>query len=82
MDTVIIHGPAACGKTRNSKHLQSKFGCSGIIDGLGDDPALTITPGHLHLTNLPESMLDDLVRRAGWRISHLKVLSFSQAMKD
>jgi len=31
--TVIVYGPAACGKTTNAKKLANKYGCRNILDG-------------------------------------------------
>jgi len=47
-NTVIIFGPAGCGKTRNAKALQRFYGCNAIVDEWEDgDP---VSPGALHLT--------------------------------
>ncbi|HOT98594.1 MAG TPA: hypothetical protein PKZ83_15805 [bacterium] len=31
-DTVIIHGPQACGKTRNVQKLAEKYQCETVVD--------------------------------------------------
>jgi MoxR-like ATPase len=31
-NTVVIHGPQGCGKTRNAQALAAHFGCSRIVD--------------------------------------------------
>ena len=31
-NTVLIHGPQGCGKTRNAQALAAHFGCSRIVD--------------------------------------------------
>ena len=33
MPAVIVHGPAACGKTLNAKELAKAYGKSKIVDG-------------------------------------------------
>lgn len=30
---IVIHGPPACGKTRNKEALRRHFGCRRIVDG-------------------------------------------------
>lgn len=52
MRTVIVTGPAGCGKTRARQSLAASFGCRTIIDDW--DPHLhELTTGALHLTNAP-----------------------------
>ena len=31
-NTVLIHGPQGCGKTRNAQALAEHFGCSKVVD--------------------------------------------------
>ena len=38
MDTIVIHGPRACGKTRHKLALAAKYGVAE--DRIIDDPAL------------------------------------------
>lgn len=33
MKHVLIHGPMACGKTRNKQKLAKAFGCQNVVDG-------------------------------------------------
>jgi len=38
-NTVLIHGPQGCGKTRNAQALAEHFGCSKVVDDWnGRDP--------------------------------------------
>lgn len=46
--TVIVHGPKACGKTRNAEMLARKYGCHSIVDDWLNGHR--IVPGALHLT--------------------------------
>lgn len=49
MTTVIVYGPQACGKTRNSEALKRHFGCDRIVDDWNGRDALR--DGDLALTN-------------------------------
>ena len=49
MTTVIVYGPQACGKTRNSEALKRHFGCNCIVDDWNGRAALR--DGDLALTN-------------------------------
>lgn len=71
--TILIHGPKACGKTRNAQALAAHFGCSRIVDDWnGRD---RVAPGALVLTNV-----DD------WKASALpttrRVMPFALAMRE
>lgn len=44
----IIHGPKACGKTRNAAKLAAHFGAARVVDDWGGQP---LQPGDLALTN-------------------------------
>lgn len=49
-NTVVIHGPQGCGKTRNAQALAAHFGCTRIIDDWnGRD---RVEEGSLVLTNI------------------------------
>lgn len=52
MKTVIVHGPRACGKTRNAARIAAHFGIPTIVDDW-DECLHEITPGAIHLTNRP-----------------------------
>lgn len=56
-NTVFIHGPMGCGKTRNAEALKRHFECASIIDDwqLG----YPITKGALHLTSADGIELHD-----------------------
>jgi MoxR-like ATPase len=48
-NTIVIHGPQGCGKTRNAKKLAAHFGCARIVDDWnGRD---RVEAGSLVLTN-------------------------------
>jgi len=72
-NTVLIHGPQGCGKTRNAQALAEHFGCSKVVeDWNGRDP---IAAGSLVLTN-----------RDDWKAHALptarRVLPFASAMRE
>jgi len=46
--TVIVYGPAGCGKTRNSEVLRHYFDCDGVVDQGGAE-RVNIHDGYLHL---------------------------------
>lgn len=51
-NTIVIHGPQGCGKTRSAEALAKHFGCSHIVDDWnGRDK---VAPGALVLTNTYE----------------------------
>jgi hypothetical protein len=52
MKTVIVHGPRACGKTRNAARIAAYFGIDTIVDDW-DERRHEITIGAIHLTNEP-----------------------------
>jgi len=52
MKTVIVHGPRACGKTRNAARIAAYFGIDTIVDDW-DERHHEITVGAIHLTNQP-----------------------------
>lgn len=35
-ESIVIHGPMACGKTRNAEKLAEKFGFGVVIDNAGE----------------------------------------------
>ncbi|MEQ3678949.1 hypothetical protein [Pseudophaeobacter sp.] len=77
--TVIVHGPAGCGKTHHSKDLARALGCGEVIDGWGDLGRSNgflppVTPGALHLTNV------DLSGPKYGLAPSVLVLSFDAAM--
>ena len=47
--TVVVSGPAGCGKTTMSAALREAFGCRDVVDGWCLDRP--ICAGALHLTN-------------------------------
>lgn len=72
-NTVVIHGPKGCGKTRNAQALAAHFGCSSVVDDWnGRD---WIDDGSLVLTNVED-----------WKASALpirrRVLPFASAMRE
>ena len=52
MMTVVVHGPRACGKTRNAQAIAAHFRCRAIVDDF-DRSIHHLTPGALHLTSEP-----------------------------
>lgn len=72
-NTVLIHGPQGCGKTRSAQALAAHFGCSQVVDDWnGRDP---IAAGSLVLTNVED-----------WKARALptsrRVLPFASAMRE
>jgi len=58
--SVIIHGPQACGKTRNSAALMAHFGCTTLVDpwnGRSPLPSNALALTH----ELPEDAAGSLV---------------------
>ena len=47
--TLVIHGPMACGKTRNAERLAKRYNCGSIVDDWSFKKPLT--DNALHLTN-------------------------------
>jgi len=74
--SVIIYGPAGCGKTKNAEKLRAYFKCEKIVDG-ATFADFNKSKNYLYLTNepVPEKYLADmkngLLRR---------VISFKAAM--
>lgn len=68
--TIIVHGPQGCGKSRNAQGLQHRFGCTSITDGW--DGRKSLQPGTLALTNCEPPFKSD---------KGALVLSFEAAMK-
>jgi len=60
MGTVVVCGPPACGKTRNSGHLLRMFGAAAVVDGW-DAKRHRLEPDCVHLTTLSR----EAVQRAG-----------------
>ena len=81
MPTVIVHGPQACGKTRNAEALRAKFGCTGIVDDFGHRRGDTIVPGHLHLSNEPLAKLEKFDTRNGRRVGDVEIVAFDKAIQ-
>ncbi|WP_298167656.1 hypothetical protein [Novosphingobium sp.] len=50
--TVVIYGPAGCGKTSNAESLRQHFCCTSVVDDF-DPHRHRITPGALHLSHQP-----------------------------
>ena len=77
--TIVVHGPAGCGKTHHSKDLARALGCREVIDGWADMGLSNgflppVTPGALHLTNI------DLSTPVNRLPGNVLVLSFDAAM--
>lgn len=51
MLSIIVHGPQACGKSRNRAAIRDAFGLIGITEDW--EPGNPVTPGYLHLTYAP-----------------------------
>ena len=47
--TLVIHGPMACGNTRNAERLAKKYNCASIVDDWNFQQPLK--DNALHLTN-------------------------------
>jgi hypothetical protein len=76
MQTVIVHGPKACGKTRNKEALRRKFRCMGVVDDFGWRRHNPLTRGFLHLSNESASHLEKIT--AG---QDVEIVAFEDAMK-
>lgn len=48
-ESLIVHGPQGCGKTRHAQALAAHFGCSQIVDGWNGTDSLP--PSALALTS-------------------------------
>lgn len=59
--TVIVHGPMACGKTRNKHLIAAAFGCATIVDDW-DPRHDRLIEDALHLTNRPLESLEQVDR--------------------
>ena len=62
--TVIVHGPAGCGKTYHAADLARALGCGAVVDDWGYVGAGMIFSGALHLTHdrpAPGSVPDDVL---------------------
>ncbi|MFG6514456.1 hypothetical protein ACGYKD_11675 [Sulfitobacter sp. TB366] len=88
MQPILIHGPAACGKTRNAEALKSHYGARQIVDGFYPDrraggfftdngPAPASLAGAVILTNLGR----DEARRVAERLG-ARCLSFDHAKRE
>ncbi|WP_292099428.1 dATP/dGTP diphosphohydrolase domain-containing protein [Mesorhizobium sp.] len=81
MNTVIVYGPRACGKTTNAELLRKHYDCGMVLDVWDTGEALT--PGALHLTNDATLEGRDVFNR---RIAHSRdsmtvpVYTFAEAM--
>ena len=51
MLAVIVHGPQACGKSRNRAAIRDAYGLTGITEDW--EPGDPVTQGFLHLTYAP-----------------------------
>lgn len=70
--TIIVYGPAGCGKTHNAQAIAAMFRCNAIVDEF--DPQLhRIAPGALHLTQFPP---------ASGRTAGARVFSFDSLPKN
>ena len=69
--SIVIHGPQACGKTRNAVALAKHFGCSSIIDDWRGAP---LPANALALTNVPPKSPETMLG--------MRVLSFVDAMQQ
>lgn len=79
MKHVVIHGPAACGKTLNKSKLAKAFGCQNIMDGASLHEIKTslerATVKTLYLTN-------DVHRQHGIEGRRCDVVEFHDAMRQ
>lgn len=66
--SVIIHGPQACGKTRNAKAFADAFACKRIVDDW--DGRSNVPSGSLALTNIEPPFS-----------TNAKVMSFTEACR-
>jgi len=88
--TVIVYGPAGCGKTTNAEALRAKYGCAKVVDGFypmipsatsfltdgGDYLNIHALRGALILTNMDPDAL------APWALKlHAIAIPFASAMR-
>jgi tRNA A37 N6-isopentenylltransferase MiaA len=57
MKTVIVYGPAACGKTRNKYEIAKHFGCDTVVDEWSEDRPMI--QDALHLTTMKPTETTD-----------------------
>ncbi|OJY65495.1 MAG: hypothetical protein BGP16_12775 [Sphingobium sp. 66-54] len=60
-NTVIVHGPMACGKTSNKHLIAAAFGCESIVDDWEPEHDHLID-GALHLTNSSLNAIQEVER--------------------
>lgn len=79
MKHILVHGPKACGKTRNKDQLAKAFGCQAIVDDMlssqikrrvGDAKVKTLflsyeVPGKALAQLVDVVSFDDAMRKAG-----------------
>ena len=75
MKTILLHGPAGCGKTYNATPLKLHYGARVIVDGFypetnrmtrfrtDNGPAPKELDGALILTNLPQRVAKKVAKR-------------------
>ena len=88
--SVIVYGPAACGKTRNAEALKQAAGCKSVIDGFWQPkyrPAeYWDDAGHCH-SRIPASTLiltnmdSKQAAACACKMGIERVLSFADAMR-
>jgi hypothetical protein len=77
--TVLVHGPAGCGKTRNAEAIRQHFGCEGVIDEW-DPQGTRFEFGHLHLMQSKNLTLQ--LGGIGILPSSTKIVSYEQLQKE
>lgn len=77
MNTVIVYGPKACGKTTNMEQLRRAFKCERVID------LESTTPGGMRALNAPDDGRRTLIltSREHIKIEDAERYSFAHAMK-
>lgn len=68
MKTVILTAPPGWGKTRTASRLRTTLGCTVVVDDWR--PSQSLTPGALHLTNVPPEQLSHTLRKQASVVSH------------
>lgn len=76
-NTLVVHGPQGCGKTRNANLLRDRFGCRDVVDEW-DPQTAPLEEGKLHLTQADVADITLAVEYSGLDV--VLTVSFTEAM--
>jgi len=71
--SIVVHGPAACGKTRNGERLRKAFGMKYLLD-----EGRMLSPGRQRLPKMDTLILSE---EPADKASGLQSIAFHEAMK-